>query len=455
MTFSPVESREDNFLKLLHEILTLAPNVQILSVVEDGIKLQEDQRILDLLNSQTNLKSLHTLDCANLQVLYTTLAQLCSVVESLRHVNVQINYTDGLLPDLNELKSSFCRLKVFLFTVWNEEQHERTSSPSLEDRFWRLCVRELLNLEIVGRPADDPSLMHGNQRVIELPASTSNLRHLVTRANNLGMHLAFPNVTHLNIHLLGCVDRNKINAMLQFSSQIESLILICPQSGAVVSEFLARYGPTLKNLVIKSTWTALRYKFEPIFSLCPGLKKLTLFNVEMMDDMQTMKTLKELTHFEWLPPKRPYIERCATLSNILISAPNLQRLKIQSEWFFTKDLENISNLIVEQKILQKLELFHFDHVSDEDIPACFKIDRKFEQFAAFFPVFSDLMKNAIAYCPVLIDVDVFVELNDQDVDYRVNKRCKHGVPPSKELWDDEALRLLGEKELARFLKICS
>ncbi|CAB3384787.1 Hypothetical predicted protein [Cloeon dipterum] len=447
MTFSPQDAKEIHFLKVLRLISKDAPNLQTFSVF---LEIRADREILDKIIS---FKSLHNLDFSKTTVTYSELSQICRELENLQHVNIQIWSEGELHLDVEDFKNSFRRLKTFLFTIQNDVH--RQSSKKAEKEFWRLCVRELPHLEIVGRVADDPVVTHGQLRVIELPASTSNLRHLVTRPNNLGMHLAFPNVTHLNIDFWDLADQSAINAMLQFSSRIESLILVTPPIEVVVSSFLSKYGCTLKNLVINNSWMALRYLFEPIIRLCPHLKKLTLLNVEMVDDlMRPAGTLQELTHFEWYPPKRHYSGRCATLSSFLKIAPNLQSLRLRNEWFWPEDLKIISNLIAEQKILQKLEQLHFDHLSDLEIPSDYKTNPEFQQFAAFFPVLSGFIKYAIALCPVLKDVYIFVQSHEDDLETFIEE--KYGENASSltdETLNEEALFMLGEENLVQFIRV--
>ncbi|CAB3385495.1 Hypothetical predicted protein [Cloeon dipterum] len=446
MSFCPEDLRVEKFIKVLRIISDKAPNLTFLKIV-----MYSTVEDIGTLEPLFQLKNLHNLTLSNCPIHFSCLMELCRNMKSLQEVDVRIlNHPESIVcVDLDTFKSSFSNLKVFLFSV-NLGEDEDTMR--LEEQLWRLCVRELPNLQVARRYADRKTFQnHGNLRVMDFPSDISDLRQLFTRPISLGLHLMFPNVTHIDIEFTENSEIREIHSLLKFSN-IESLVLHNPPSKEIVDMFLTTYGPNLNLLVINAKPDPITYKFKTIFSLCPKLRQLELLNVGMNDDLLKIQFFAELEYFDWQPPKKESHET-AMLSDIL-SAPKLQSFTMRNEFFNADDLRKVSTLIADRKILGNLEQLHFDHSSALEIDADYKSDPQFSQFALFFPAFSEFMKNAIAFCANLNDVYVYISFYDEDlVEYIEEKYGTRDVPP--EITNLEVFRALEEKNLNEFLKVCN
>ncbi|CAB3385509.1 Hypothetical predicted protein [Cloeon dipterum] len=458
MSFCPEDLRVEKFIKVLRIISDKAPNLTFLKIVM--YSTVEDIAMLEPL---FQLKNLHNLTLSYCPIHFSRLKELCRNMKSLQEVDVRILYQCQPIiniifetksndsDDLDDFKSSFSNLKVFLFSV-NQGEESLQDTKRFEEQLWRLCVRELPNLQVARRYADRDSFQnYGNMRMMDFPSNISDLRQLFTRPITLGLHLMFPNVTHIDIEFTENSEVREIHSMLKFT-KIECLVLHYPPSKEIVDMFLTTYGPNLNLLVINAKPDPITFKFKTIFSLCPKLRQLGLFNVGMNDDWLKIQFFAELEYFDWQPPKKESHET-ATLSNIL-SAPKLQSFTMRNEFFKADDLRKVSTLIAEKKILGNLEQLHFDHSSALEIDADYKSDPQFSQFALFFPAFSEFMKNAIAFCANLNDVHVFINFYDEDlVEYIEEKYGTRDVPT--EITNLEVFRTLEEKNLNEFLKVCN
>ncbi|XP_065334231.1 uncharacterized protein LOC135935669 [Cloeon dipterum] len=110
--------------------------------------------------------------------------------------------------------------------------------------------------------------------------------------------------------------------------------------------------------MIRSRHFPFYFKFKTIFDACPQLQKLEMWNVRNLVK-EPIGMFAQLRELEW-----GLLGRCGQgedyeieLTNILLAAPNLEKLSLaeNSEYALSvEDLRKLTSLVVDKKILCKL-----------------------------------------------------------------------------------------------------
>ncbi|CAB3366829.1 Hypothetical predicted protein [Cloeon dipterum] len=447
MTFCPEFLKTNKVTEILQLIVVHAPNVQSL-IINEKLRLCSSEERNEAATKKMclaigKLTKLIHLQLEMYQIYYTDVELICRKLRKLEYLIVRIiPEFDLRIENVEKFKSSFCRLKVFVF-----------GDPRINrSMLTQLCLLHLPNLEILQNYADDSKIGHYDfapnltaelQQVVR-PA----LRHLSTDCPcPLKLHEVFPNVSHLRIKMNFRLDRVcDVDPFMHFT-KIKSLALIDLPLNKT-EELLKKYGKNLTSLRIRHFFEdACSYSFKRIFELCPKLELLGLDGVQMSDDNESITSFAELKHFEWSVMFTDLLaHKQFHLSNIL-KAPKLEAFSLYSrEQFRASDLKMLLVLICNKQILGNLQYLLLDvcpvsRMHNDINDPCFKI-------------FSTLLKNASAFLPKLVDLDVFLKIyGAQEVPSE--KRCKYVMehPSSAFCSEDMAANLgwLGEANLIKFL----
>ncbi|CAB3366828.1 Hypothetical predicted protein [Cloeon dipterum] len=400
-------------LPKLEVIQNFADNYSIQDFELDGnasLRVSSERPALRHLSTvPTDVQNLHLiypnvthLKLENGMIKYTKLRKLCKKLKHLEHLTVNISFDCNLdkfsKADFVKFKASFSRLRVFVFreTEFKIKRADETSGR-LINLFTHFCLVKLPNLEIVHNYADSyaPHELELGRPTFRLNEKRLALQHLCTVPAHEEFHVNFPNVVYLKVifELKKCYSNCEIDALLRFT-KINSLTLMNVDCGYAVNKILDAYGQNLRVLKIGNPkCQRLSLKFNRVFSRCPALETLLLDNVDMIDSSEEINSFDNLIDFEWNIPKE---KRLVHLSNIL-SAPKLKRVSLSCKIYQnSKDLQQLSNLIKEQKILQQLESFKMTRTMFINLD---------EAHDSAFNEMSVLIKNASAFLPKLKDLN--------------------------------------------------
>ncbi|CAB3382142.1 Hypothetical predicted protein [Cloeon dipterum] len=392
--------------ELLAIIANKAPNLLSLSIGEESGNCEDLSEInrtiipLEEIAKLTKLKKL-VITSSNM-VYYERLKVVCrEKLKNLEYLNVNLAFENELDDEDDEdFKKSFLNLRVFLFAPFVKDSFLIPYSYS--DKLWNLCVKNLPKIEVVQYFSDDASIINNSgHHVTEMPLEASSLRHLSVTPSPVELYKAFPNVTHLQVHFE--LIENEIETLLHFP-KIRSLTLVDIVSPEIADEFLQRYGENLETLIVAAVEADLmQLSFHSLYKSCPKLKKLSLFNVGIIDENKYLQFFSELKEFDWCPNSE---DKSARLSNIIIWAPFLEKLKIQYESFDVEDLKKVSSMIAGKQVLKELKTLKMCKVHEIEMEMLFKP----AQFCNTISVFSEVFKNASAFLPKLVDADVDFEV---------------------------------------------
>ncbi|XP_065336663.1 uncharacterized protein LOC135937441 [Cloeon dipterum] len=315
---------------------------------------------------------------------YIPLKRICKNLQKLQYVEcefLQFSGVEDIEADIEDLKLSFSRLRVFLY-------------GGFKHSFAQLLIQHLPNLYMV-RDFDD--ILHFNSTFEELPipAETSELRVMYTAPTTIDLPAKFPNVTHLNANCVEVEPENQHDSILRFT-RIESLALNIQPFPSTLNSFLDAYGANLHTLMIRSGRTSsLKFSFQRIFDACPNLQKLTLTCVKISDDRQPLKSFAQLRELDWTPDS---INDEFVVTNIL-AAPNLQKFSLSCNHseMSARNLQKLTSLVAEKKILSKLtslSLNFCDCIEQEVV-----VDINYE----FLRALRDLVAVSAVHLPNLID----------------------------------------------------
>ncbi|CAB3388994.1 Hypothetical predicted protein, partial [Cloeon dipterum] len=163
----------------------------------------------------------------------------------------------------------------------------------------------------------------------------------------------------------------------------------------VFEKYLTIYGQKLQSLYLGYDGADLKIDYKLILKYCSKLEKLSLFNVLLKMPLSKIEFFAELKELEWTnlkyiyrydntPDGIPDPESTNLLSKIL-SAPKLEKVKLDSSVFKENDLCKLNSLIQENRILNNLNTLHVYFKYDID------------------DALANVLKSACAYLPKLTD----------------------------------------------------
>ncbi|CAB3382287.1 Hypothetical predicted protein [Cloeon dipterum] len=334
-----------------------------------------------------------------------SICQLKMLNKLLTHIDVTIVSTcEGLEGDLNKFYSSFSLLKVFLFRAIGA----CSCSPhysTFEDHLYGLCIKYLPNIEVVREYADNT--MCKSQNILNFPRITSALRHLSTFPSEYDWSSKFPEVTHLKIQeTLKLANPDLVNKQIEAMMHFKKIKSLQLEQFSSLTRFLNTYGAHLHTLILsKPPRNSTVLEFKTIFASCPNLETLRLVKIpKIIDDAipfaNPYPSLKEL---EW----KPTSSGNACLSKILSAAINLEKLVLKGRYFNVTDLEEVSKLVANKRILKNLTTFHFHMLSNNSYPYQQTEEEQIdEDWIKLFVALGSLIRNASVVIPNLVDVEV-------------------------------------------------
>ncbi|CAB3376931.1 Hypothetical predicted protein [Cloeon dipterum] len=443
MSFCPAQLKYCYYTKVLQMIATLAPNVQFLEITDGRCEERSCYITEEMLTPIKSLSKLKKLRVDSLCIEYNALKTLCREMPSLRYVDVIIDFywnTDDLENDISDFESSFSHLTCFLFSG------VILSMLRFEEWLKNLCIRHLPNLRVVHSLATcNITDIHIGIEEGELPLQPilpplqeSELRHLsvIVVPGLSELHQNLPKVTHLKVTptVFWEQDDLQIDSLLEFPA-IQSLCLQQVPPPQILDRFLDKYGRNLRALYFAAEYYEnLDYdlQLDSVCKSCPNLEKLCLRHLRLLDDFSKNYYLPKLRELEWAPGRAT---RGACLSNIL-SAPNLEKISLLTQGDFDfdlSDLKKVSTLICQGKILRRLTNFKFQ------LLYCIPLKKTNVEY---FKALSELLKNASAFLPNLLDLDGNFYFNTESRT-PFDKSLTHGEM-------EAAFESLGGKNLIKF-----
>ncbi|CAB3389034.1 Hypothetical predicted protein [Cloeon dipterum] len=403
MTFCPEPLKLEQITKVVKLIATYATNIKSLTINEirgkTGFSYTYDVSLgRDILKAIGELKELRKLELLNLNIAYSELKTICAKTLP----NLEYIYCSQIIYDLEgdpkddeeNFRMSFLNLRYFFFD--DVLPFTQKLGHFLNKDFVHLSVKHLPKLEVVEEYFDNDTknVAPHCYGFPVLPKHISALRHLNACPSAFGLHLKFPDVTHLTIDFFYWDhDKRNIADFFKFN-KIQGLHLYNAPSSHIVYRFLKKYGQNLQYLILTDNDAIkIQIKFRLIFKLCPKLQRLRLTFIDMIDDWRPIQFFSELKEFSWTPLGT------ACLSNIL-SAPLLDKVVFGRILFDSDDLKIVSTMILEKKILKRLSTLHFDCCSTD-----YELDPTDPDDSAIIRELGNMMKNALAFLPGLSDVN--------------------------------------------------
>ncbi|CAB3382539.1 Hypothetical predicted protein [Cloeon dipterum] len=358
MSFSRHQKIDENVSKILKIIAEKMPNIQVLKVnVQTRFSYSDIcvKRCLEIssVESISKMENLRELKIPSFKIHFFYLKNICKTLKSLQQVEVIIDFGFIEFPhqllgsDVEDFKSCFSRLKVFLF---RECSHSFTIFLM---QLHRLCLQHLPNLEVMGNSASKSNCYRCHE--LDEQLVSSSLRYVCVAPYRQHLHLNFPNATHLKVVWeMSETEQNELDSLLRFS-KIEMLYLENVPSASVLNNFIV-YSSNLHTLNLKNVIEP-PLEFRGIFTCFPNLQILRVKYGTVPDGDEPIQFFAKLTELKWI---MTCINSKVVLSNIL-SAPNLQKLslrfRIQS--LDVEDLNQLASLVEQKAILGKLTYFVF------------------------------------------------------------------------------------------------
>ncbi|CAB3382802.1 Hypothetical predicted protein [Cloeon dipterum] len=394
LSYGSADSVLENADKILETIAEKAKKLQHLSVNQDLINIDYDKS----LNSRSitaicRMKNLTKLEISSIMIKYASLESICDELTKLVYLDVKLDFSGTHLREkwkrrdvIEKFKSTFSRLKVFLFRPYFSNCEESLKLTSL-------CMEHLTKLELILET--EFTCPCCTIKEPPLPADTSSLRRLSTVLCDWDLHLYYPNVTDLKVGWPYFEkDQRKLNSVLRFS-KIESLHLYNLPSISMFNKISAAYGANLHSLTLDSA--GVDFKLSTVFAAFPNLSKLALNYVtfEDEDDEQIQYSYAKLIELKWIlccvcDDSDPIFK----VSKIL-SAPNLERVSLKRcHRLDVKDLKKLTSLIESKQVLGKLS-----KLSLEFTDTC-----KDGVNVEFLKAFKDFIQKSSAFLPKLLNL---------------------------------------------------
>ncbi|CAB3382976.1 Hypothetical predicted protein [Cloeon dipterum] len=400
LSFCPEDSEIDEVtqwvVELLKHIGTRAPQVETLVIKRNNYFYKKGVPFfatgvefnLEMAESLMKMQKLNRLTVTLYYFDYAIFLKICKNLPSLQYINVEcIHNCGGDMAATEDVSSSLCNVKEIIYQ-W---------PPYTDDYLAILCTQNLPNIDVVGydpnKLVDIFSIRKDKKRYHSLEFhGASNLRNIsvdlsMDSAKQVeSMSNLFPNVTCLMVNFIKS-SRLGQNFMPKFDN-IKQLHLLDPYYSRVFEKYLITYGQNLQSLYLGHWAEIITIDFNLIFKYCPKLEKLSLLNVFLEKPLSKIYFLTELKEFEWANIYTPYEitpdPQSKNLANIL-SAPKLEKVKLESSVFNQNDLSNLNSLIQENRILDNLNTLHvyFKTPIDEAL--------------------ANVLKSACAYLPKLTD----------------------------------------------------
>ncbi|CAB3386065.1 Hypothetical predicted protein [Cloeon dipterum] len=405
MTFGTKKFKMQQLAMVIQMIANHAPDLECLTFSRtiNEMPMKTSPKLSAVLSEKiSKLRKLKKLTLSSYSMDLKDLNLILSQLTELQFVNVQLNFNNVSLEDIQTLNIDSPHLKVFTFIQNNKLLNE--NAIIFLNALTKACLERLPNLEIMQQLFTNVhKASFPVPKTFEMYTRTYKLRHLTISPMEGPLHLAFPNVTHLKIiwPMNRVYNSKGANALLKFS-RVKSLTLENVPSGGILSKFLSTYGPQLETLNLGNGQIFnLNYELGKIFDVCPNLQNLSIIHsrLKITDNSRSIRFFAQLKSLFWGSTMR---SRPAFLSKIL-KAPQLTHLTLCRENFDLKDLKRVSALIRERQILGKLQYFTFFSDTKEPEEHDPVLERHYDNFyAALF----DFLKDASAFLPNLVGVDI-------------------------------------------------
>ncbi|CAB3373170.1 Hypothetical predicted protein [Cloeon dipterum] len=287
ISFSPEEYIARNTTDVLEAISSKAVGLEHLDLHENS-----RTRIVCLENNSINailrMENLKIIQFSRVE--FTQVKRICQNLNQLQYVKcTKLVHAVREHVDIEDFKSSFSRLRVFLFKAPNRR---------FTKNLMMLCAQHLPKLQVISEFADTSSFNCSALQEKVIPEETSALRHLYTVPTKTDLPAAFPNITHLKANCFR-VDGTLHNSILKFK-RVESLTLFVQPFTTTLDSYLKAYGANLHTIIIK-TIDFVIISFKRIFDACPNLEKLELCNLQVSDSKEPIESFAQLRSFHWTP----------------------------------------------------------------------------------------------------------------------------------------------------------
>ncbi|CAB3386931.1 Hypothetical predicted protein [Cloeon dipterum] len=408
LTFCPgwyTDKESKNVIKscveLLKQIEARAPNVETLVINRNNPFDTDNQGIdatlgnaefnQDMVKSLLKMQNLNRLNVNVYFIQLTDVLKICKNLSRLEYINVgMIMHDDYDKPAIEEVLTSFRNLKELIFEIFRGDH----------DWLGCICTQNLPNIELVQYDPNKISewihlhINSGRYHGLDFPGA-SNLRHIFMNGRRdssevkEAMPTLFPKVTCLMVKNISCPSLEE-HVMPNFNN-IRQLQLLDSCGSENFEKYLTTYGQKLQSLYLGNGLEDSTIDLESIFKFCPKLEKLSLVNVclKTPPSKSKLELFAELMELEWVfyfnhSCFAPIDQQMMVLSNIL-SAPKLEKVKLEGRFLNEKDLLILNSLIQEKRILKNLHTLrvYFNYQISE--------------------AFANVLKSACAFLPKLTD----------------------------------------------------
>ncbi|CAB3375459.1 Hypothetical predicted protein [Cloeon dipterum] len=341
-------------IKQILEIINRSgPNINTLTIGDllnsKYFEYEVDRKLMGCIGKMRLLCNLNLNDS---YVDFSQLLSLCGKLYSLRCVSANIIGISGEI-NVEELQTQLSRLKEFRFKAFAGRKHVVVTGEVC-NFLANLLLQHVSNLEVIGDKAteENGSLYFDLRDGVK--GWHKKLKHLLVRptaAFEFQHFKNFPEVTHIKIDWLRFPADKDDFVFPYFPKLSHATILHLPRSMQILDKILMSNGETLRTLCLFQDYrNIIKVKYSIILKSCPNLETLHLRGGMIITDsfepINFFAILKEIK----LSCIRPEI----FLSNIL-SAPHLEDVKIFNVIFVPEDLEYLTALVTQQKVLRKLK----------------------------------------------------------------------------------------------------
>ncbi|CAB3387381.1 Hypothetical predicted protein [Cloeon dipterum] len=334
-------------VEILKKINSKALNLSVFQIMEGFSKVRNalcprmPEGMVGEISKMANLK---TLKVKQFFISFPALTELCRELQQLKNLFFQIKREPDFKISESFLKA-FGALEIFQFTPISYDIEFR-ESLTLE------CVRNLPNLRLLGEPKQFVDMLPTLMDYEASPESDqSKLTHLTIKLDRAVLSLSkFRDVTQLHIKRSGDPRLKYEKTGLMDFQNLKNLILT-DFNRVDMRIFLFFYGERLTHLTLDLKCLSLRHLDVEM----PMTEKDWSFSSDY--------SLKELElEFSNESNRDAYIP----LSDIL-SAPNLERVRMIRVPSTLEELESTMILVKEQKILKKVDRFELELCENESI----------------------------------------------------------------------------------------